>query len=54
MAKDYERVEVTFSKANEKDIKLFNHLENESEIIGKGRYIKKLINEDMKKKAADK
>lgn len=54
MAKDYERVEVTFSKTNEKDIKLFNHLEDNSEIIGKGRYIKKLISEDMKKKATKK
>lgn len=54
MASGYDRVEVTFSKTNEKDIQLYKHLENESEIIGKGKYIKTLIHKDMKKKATKK
>lgn len=51
MAKGFERVEVTFSKSKDKEMELYKHLEQESEIIGKGKYIKKLINEDMKKAA---
>lgn len=53
MAKEYERVEVTFSKKSDIEMKIYKHLEEESEIIGKGKYIKQLLKKDMDKKATE-
>jgi hypothetical protein len=47
---NYERAEVTFSKTNELEIEIFNHLLEMSKVIGKGTYLKQLLYEDMLKK----
>lgn len=47
---NYDRAEVTFSKNNELDQELFNHLLEMSKVIGKGTYLKQLLYEDMLKK----
>lgn len=46
---NYERVEATFAKDNSFEMDLFKFLLKQSKIIGKGKYIKNLIYEDMKK-----
>jgi len=47
---NYERAEVTFSKNNELEIEIFQHLVGMSKVIGKGTYLKQLLYEDMLKK----
>ena len=54
MSKEYERVEVTFSKKSEVEMKIYKHLEKESDIVGKGKYLKQLLKNDMDKKATEK
>lgn len=44
---DYERVEVPFSKSNEEEMKLYKHLEDNSKLLGKAKYIKQLILKDL-------
>lgn len=46
-AGDYERVEVPFSKSNEEEMKLYKHLEDNSKLLGKAKYIKQLILKDL-------
>lgn len=48
-AGDYERVEVPFSKSNEEEMKLYKHLEDNSKLLGKAKYIKQLILKDLLK-----
>lgn len=45
----YERVEVTFSKENNFEMDIYKFLLNKSKVIGKGKYVKNLVYEDMKK-----
>ena len=47
---NYERAEVTFSKTNELEIDIFNHLKEMSKVMGKGTYLKQLLYKDMLKK----
>lgn len=47
--KGYERIDVTFSKLSELEMELYKYIEEKGELIGKGKYIKQLILEDMKK-----
>jgi hypothetical protein len=47
---NYERAEATFSKTNELEMELYNHLQEMSKVIGKGSYLKQLIYEDMLRK----
>lgn len=47
--KGYERVDVTFSKASDIEMQLYKYIEEKGQLIGKGKYIKQLILEDMKK-----
>lgn len=42
----YERVEVTFSKESKLEMDLYEYLLKESELVGKGKYIKLLIQKD--------
>ena len=49
-SENYERAEATFSKKDEFELELYNHLLEQSKIIGKGAYIKQLIYQDMLKK----
>lgn len=51
---NYERAEATFSKTNELEMEIWNHLAEMSKVIGKGAYIKQLIYEDMLKKRENK
>lgn len=44
--KEYERVEVTFSKSNDEEMELLKHLNMKSKLLGKGKYIKMLIYKD--------
>lgn len=50
----YERLEVTFSKDNDKEMELYDFAMKESKLFGKGKYIKMLILEDFKKKKGSK
>lgn len=47
---NYNRAEITFSKTNEFEQKLYNHLLEMSKVVGKGAYLKQLLYEDMLKK----
>lgn len=47
--KGYERVDVTFSKTSDIEMQLYKYIEEKGQLIGKGKYIKQLILEDMKK-----
>lgn len=47
--KGYERIDITFSKNSEIEMQLYKYIEAKGELIGKGKYIKQLILEDMKK-----
>lgn len=46
---NYERIEVTFAKDNEEEMKLYNHAikNNKSKLLGKTKYIKQLILKDI-------
>lgn len=48
MSKQYERVEVIFNKDNEVEMEIYNHLLKSSKFLGKNKYIKQLILNDMK------
>lgn len=45
----YERAEVTFAKDNKMEMELYEFLIEKSTLLGKGKYIKNLIYEEMKK-----
>lgn len=47
--KEYERIDVTFSKKSELEMKIYNHAIKKGELIGSGKYIKQLIYDDMNK-----
>lgn len=47
MSKRYERVEVTFSKQDEFEMKLYEYLENKSKVLGRGKYLKQLLYKEM-------
>ena len=47
--KEYERIDCTFSKNSELEMKLYNHAKEQGKLIGKGKYIKQLILNDMNK-----
>lgn len=47
--KGYEHIDVTFSITNELEMELYKHMIKKGELIGNGKYIKQLIQEDMKK-----
>jgi len=50
MKKDnYERIELTFSKDNELEMDLYKFILEHSKLIGKGKYVKNLIYDEMKK-----
>lgn len=42
----YERVEVTFNKESKLEMDLYEYLLKESELVGKARYIKLLIQKE--------
>lgn len=42
----YERVEVTFNKDSKVEMELYEYLVKQSEIVGKGKYIKLLIQKE--------
>lgn len=46
---NYERIEVTFAKNNEEEMKLYKHATkgNKSKLLGKTKYIKQLILKDI-------
>jgi len=44
---EYERAETIFSKDNELDMKIYDFLMKNSQVIGKSNYIKQLIYEEM-------
>lgn len=46
---NYERIEMTFSKDNKLEMDVYKFILEQSKMIGKGRYIKNLIYENMKK-----
>lgn len=46
----YERVEVTFNKNSKLEMELYEYLVKKSELVGKGKYIKILL---QKEKAGD-
>jgi len=46
---NYERVELTFSKDNKLEIDVYKFILEQSQMIGKSRYVKNLIYEEMKK-----
>lgn len=48
--RDYERVEITFSKKQEIDIELYNYLLESGKVIGNGPYLKQLLYEDKIRK----
>lgn len=48
MGKQYERVEIIFNKDSELEMQIYNHLRKSSEFLGKNKYIKQLILNDMK------
>lgn len=50
----YERVDVTFAKNSELEMKLYEHIKKQGVLVGYGKYVKQLILEDMRKKAAEK
>ncbi|MEY8001632.1 hypothetical protein AB8U03_15790 [Clostridium sp. Mt-5] len=46
---NYERVELTFSKDNKIEMDIYKFILEKSNLIGKGKYVKNLIYEEMKK-----
>lgn len=52
--RDYERVEITFSKKQEIDIELYNYLLESGKVIGNGPYLKQLLYEDKIRKKGNK
>ncbi len=46
---NYERIELTFSKDNQIEMDLYKFILEHSKVIGKGKYIKNIIYEIMKK-----
>lgn len=46
---NYERIEMTFSKENETEMDVYKFILEQSKMLGKGKYIKNLIYEEMKK-----
>lgn len=48
-SREYERAEVTFARNNKMEMELYAFLIEESKLLGKGKYIKNLIYEEMKK-----
>lgn len=46
---NYERIELTFSKDNELEMDIYKFILKQSKLIGKGKYVKNLIYEEMKK-----
>ena len=43
----YERAEVTFNVNDKLDMQLYNHMLEQSKIIGRSNYLKQLIYKDM-------
>lgn len=48
--RDYERIDVTFSKTNDIEMEIYKYLIDKSKFLGKGKYIKNLIYKEMKGK----
>ena len=48
---NYERIELTFSKDNKLEMDVYEFILEQSKMIGKSRYAKNLIYEEMKKTA---
>lgn len=48
---NYERIEITFAKDNQIEMDVYKFILEQSGMIGKGRYVKNLIYEEMKKAA---
>lgn len=46
---NYERIEVTFSKDNQLEMDIYKFVLEQSKLIGKGKYVKNLIYNEMKK-----
>lgn len=46
---NYERIEITFSKENQIEMDLYNFILEQSKVLGKGKYVKNLIYDVMKK-----
>lgn len=46
---NYERIEITFSKDNKLEMDIYNFIIENSKLIGKGKYVKNLIYDEMKK-----
>lgn len=47
MAKNYEKIDVAFSKSNEKEMELYKWIENRSGILNKSTLIKQMLYEIM-------
>lgn len=47
MAKNYEKIDLAFSKANEKEMELYKWIENKSGILNKSTLIKQMLYEAM-------
>lgn len=45
---NYERIEITFSKDNKLEMDVYKFILEQSKMIGKGRYVKNIIYENMK------
>lgn len=45
--KEYERVDVTFSKKNEIEIELYKYIEENAGILGKAKFIKQVLLDKM-------
>ena len=45
---NYERIEMTFAKDNQIEMDVYKFILEQSGMIGKGRYVKNLIYEEMK------
>lgn len=48
-AGNYERIELTFSKDNKLEMDIYKFIIEQSKLIGKGKYVKNIIYEEMKK-----
>jgi hypothetical protein len=54
MAKNYEKIDLAFSRNNEKEMELYKWIENKSGILNKSTLIKQMLYEIMVKDKGDK
>lgn len=51
---EYDRVEVTFSKDQDLESEMFRFLEVKGKIVGKGKFLKQLLYEQMEREKGSK